>query len=1130
MTVDKAQQLEQLRRAVALKRLQAREGAHPDGAKPGMAGIPHADRTKPLPLSWAQQRLWFLDQLDHAAGAAYHMPAALRLKGRLDRDALKKTLDRIVARHENLRSAFASGEHGAVQYFAPETVGFALREIDLEALDLAAREAAIAMHAAEETATLFDLSAGPLIRGRLLRLSETEHVLLVTQHHIVSDGWSIGVMVREVTMLYSAFVEGRADPLPPLAIQYADFAVWQRDRLQGEALQAHLDHWRERLRDAPELLALPTDWPRPPVQRYRGDRVPVVFAPALTRSVRALAERHGVTLFMALLTGWATFLARISRQSEVVVGTSVANRGRLELESLIGLFLNALPLRVSLDGDPSVTALLAQVRATTLDAYEHQDLPFDQVVEALRPERSLSHSPIFQSMLTLSNAPTGELRLPALTLEAVDTPMHAAHFDLELALYDLGETLEGSFAYATDLFDRATMVRHVDHFLCLMEAMVADDDALVSSLPLMRDAERDAVLSAAVGPHQASGAGGTAHACFERSAERAPEAIALICGAATLSYGELDRRANRLAHHLIARGVKPDDRVALCLDRGFDLVVAMLGTLKAGGSYVPLDPSCPDDRLAYMLADCAPSAVLVSDALAARVHALGGDGPAAIRVDDAPAFAAQPTHAPSVAGLHDGCLAYMIYTSGSTGRPKGVMIEHRGLMNYLRHAHAHYLDDEVQGAVVSTPVAFDATVTSLMTPWLSGRPVVLLSEDPVEVVPQLLARFEAPAPWLFKLTPAHLEALAGLSPAPVSSTPHVLVVGGEQLAARTVARLRERVLPDAVIVNEYGPTETVVGCTTFFSRADARPPASPAVPIGRPTANMRLYLLDDHGGPVPDGVTGEIHIGGAQMARGYFGRVDLTAERFLHDPFSTGPDARMYRTGDLARRLPDGELEYLGRNDFQVKIRGFRIELGEIEAALSACPGVRDAVVLAREDLPGDKRLVAYVLAEDDAPMDADALRVALARELADYMLPSAFVAMQAWPLTANGKIDRRALPAPDAAQGDGANYAPPSGDVETLLAELWMPLLNVERVGRNDHFFALGGHSLLAISLIERLRQRGYATDPGIIFTYPTLSAMAGQLVPIVDAAPTPAVPDNLIPDAFAASAEASEIEEFKL
>jgi amino acid adenylation domain-containing protein len=1048
---------------------------------------------------------------------------------------LKKTLDRIVARHENLRTAFASSEAGPVQSILPADVGFALQDIDLSMLAPEAREASIAMQASEETATPFDLSTGPLIRGRLLRLSESEHVLLVTQHHIISDGWSIGVMVREVSLLYAAFLDGRDDPLPPLAIQYADYAAWQREYLQGDALKAHLDHWRDRLRDAPELLSLPTDRPRPPVQRYRGDRVPVVMSPALTRGVRAFAERHGATLFMALLAGWAVFLARISRQPDVVVGTSVANRGRLELESLIGLFLNALPLRISIEHDPSVSGLMAQVRAITLDAYSHQDLPFDQVVEALRPDRSLSYSPIFQSMLTISNAPSGELRLPGLTLEAIDTPAHAAHFDLELAVYDLGDTLEGSFAYATDLFDRATMVRHVDHFLCLMEAMVADDTRPVSALPLLRSAEREAALVASSGPRMDAMSGLLAHACFERSAEQAPDAPAVMSGDATLSHAELDRRANRLAHRLVGLGVKPDDRVALCLERGFDLVVAMLGTLKAGAGYVPMDPSYPDDRLAYMLCDCAPAAVLTSAALASRVRDFGHDAIAIVCVEAEDALGALPAdasqdQAPRVAGLHDGCLAYMIYTSGSTGRPKGVMIEHRGLVNYLRHAHAHYLEGDVRGSVVSTPVGFDATVTSLLAPWLSGKPAVLLPEDPAEALSQLLARFEAREPWLFKLTPAHLDALASLASAPVSQTAHVLVVGGEQLTARTVARLRECVLPNAVVVNEYGPTETVVGCTTYFSRPGMPSNAFHAVPIGRPTANMRLYLLDEHGEPVPTGVTGELFIGGAQMARGYFGRPDLTAERFLSDPFSSEPGARMYRTGDLARRLPDGELEYLGRNDFQVKIRGFRIELGEIEAALSGCAGVQDAVVLAREDVPGDKRLVAYIVPDAGVAIDVDALRNELARGLADYMLPSAIVAMDAWPLTANGKVDRKALPAPDAGRGASDVHEAPVGEVECLLAELWIGLLNVERVGRNDHFFSLGGHSLLAISLIERLRQRGYATDPGVIFTYPTLSAMAGQLVPIVDAAPTPVVPDNLIPDAFAVSADASEIEEFKL
>jgi amino acid adenylation domain-containing protein len=1129
MSVEKSQQLEQLRRAVALKRLQQRQAAAGEAPR-SAAGIPRADRDAPLPLSWAQQRLWFLDQLDHAAGAAYHMPASLRLKGRLDHAALRKTLDRIVARHENLRCTFVKGETAPVQFIAAEDIGFSLDEIDLTALDAQAREAQVALHGAEESATLFDLAHGPLIRGRLLRLSEEEHVLLVTQHHVISDGWSIGVMVREVTMLYAAFVEGREDPLPPLPIQYADYAAWQRDWLQGDALKTQVDYWRQRLQGAPELLELPTERPRPPVQSYRGDRVGVVFTATLTRAVRALSERHGTTLFMTLLAGWAAFLSRISRQSEVVVGTSAANRQRLELESLIGLFLNALPLRVSLDGNPTVAELLAQVKATTLDAYEHQDLPFDQVVEALRPERTLSYSPIFQTMLTLSNAPSGELRLPHLSLEALETPSHTAHFDLELALYDMGDTLEGTFTYATDLFGRETMTRHVGHFLEMLQGMTENDNARVSALPLMTAAQRTDLLAKSMGPRMDLDSATTVHAMFEASAERAPDAIAVIFGKDSLCYGDLERRANRLAHRLIALGVRPDDRVAICFERGFDLVVSILGVLKAGACYVPMDPSYPSERLSFMLADCMPAALLTCTAIRLQAPAIDTYAGPRVLLDADDTLVMLPEHRPTVAELHGGCLAYMIYTSGSTGQPKGVMIEHRGVVNYLRYAHDSYLHDGVEGSVVTTPVGFDATVTSLMVPWLSAKPVVLLPEDPREALSQLLVRFEQASPWLFKLTPAHLDALASLSNTAVSATAHRLVVGGEQLTSRTLLRLRDHVLPNALVVNEYGPTETVVGCTTYFSTVDGESLVAHAVPIGRPTANMRIYLLDSVGEPVPDGVTGEIYIAGEQMARGYYNRPELTGQRFLRDPFASESDARMYRTGDLARRMLNGEIEYLGRNDFQVKIRGFRIELGEIEAKLVTCPGVREAVMLAREDVSGDKRLVAYVVMEEGCELDAVVLREILARSLSDYMLPSAFVILSELPLTANGKVDRKALPSPDAAHRMTSEYELPVGDVEVMLAELWECLLNVERVGRNDHFFTLGGHSLLAISLIERLRQRGYSADPGTIFTAPILSAMAERLTPIDQAAPAPAVPANLIPDAFAQASEALEIEEFKL
>ncbi|MFK3651162.1 amino acid adenylation domain-containing protein [Lysobacter enzymogenes] len=1128
MNDEHSDKLEQLRRAVALQQLRKRDRARGDndGAAAAPARIARADRAAPLPLSWAQQRLWFLDRLDHAASVAYHMPVALRLRGRLDRDALKATLDRLIERHESLRTRFVSRDGAPVQAIDPPGRGFALIEDDLSALTDDAREAAVAQRNHEEAHALFDLAEGPLVRGRLLRLSEDEHVLLVTQHHIVSDGWSLGVLVKEVSALYSAFCQGRPDPLPPLSIQYADYAAWQRDWLQGEALEREIGFWRERLSGAPALLSLPADRPRPAAQSYAGERLDLQIPADTTAALRALSQRHGTTLFMTLLAAWASLLSRLSGQDEVVIGTSVANRRRAELEPLIGLFLNTVALRLDLAGDPSVAELLRRTRAVTLDAYAHQDLPFEQVVEALQPQRSLSHSPIFQTMLAFNNtAGDGSLQLPGLTLSAIDSPRSTAHFDLELAINDTGAALEASFAYATDLFDRATMQRYAEHLLSLLAAMAADDAAAADRLPLLAPAERERLVhgcnaTAAEYPRDTP-----AHESFRLQAQRTPQATALIHGDAALSFAELERRANRVAHRLVALGAAPGERVALCVARDQAMPIGLLAALKSGAAYVPLDPSYPDDRLSYMIGDSAPAVVLAAPSQHARIRALA-PAVSLLSLDDA-LWSDGDDDAPAVAALTPRDPAYVIYTSGSTGRPKGVAIHHQGLANYLEHARRNYLGDPVRGALVATPFGFDATVTTLIAPWLAGKPVVLLSEEPATCLAQVLEHARAPQPWLFKLTPAHLDALASLAPAPVSDTAHVLVVGGEQLTRRGLQRLRERVLPNAVVVNEYGPTETVVGCTTYVSDA-AEAASGDAVPIGRPIANTRIYVLDRHGAPVPVGVAGELHIGGDQVALGYLGQDALSAQRFLPDPFAPDADARMYKTGDLARWRADGELEYLGRSDFQVKIRGFRIELGEIETRLSACPGVREAVVLAREDGEGDKRLVGYVLAQDEGDADPAAWREALARELPDYMVPSAFVSVDAWPLTANGKLDRQALPAPDGNATAAKAFEAPHGEAEIALAEIWQALLKRERIGREDGFFALGGHSLMAMVLIERLRQRGYTVDIGAVFTVPSLRELATRLEPIA-AAETFQVPANLIPDATV-PAEAADTEEFQV
>nr|WP_267875255.1 non-ribosomal peptide synthetase [Duganella lactea] len=1028
-----------------------------------MTALMAVDRGDPLPLSWAQRSLWFLDQFDKAAGAAYRMPVSLRLKGRLDLAALQATLDRIMARHESLRTCFVVQDGEPVQVIAPANCGFALTQHDMSGLHDSEQEVAMARWNDEEAARPFDLACGPLIRGSLLKIAEDEFILSINYHHIISDGWSTGILVREVRTLYSAFVQGLPDPLAPLAIQYADYAAWQRGWLQGEVLERQLGYWKQHLGGAPALLELPTDRPRPAQQSYAGDRVHFTLPAVLTSGLRELSRAHGATLFMTLQAAFVVLMGRLSGQSDIVLGTSMANRRRAEVENLIGFFVNMRALRVKLDDDPDVNALLARVKADTLEAYAHQDLPFEQVVEALQPVRSMSYSPLFQVMLTMQNTPDGgPLVLPQLTLSPVEQKGSSTHFDLSLTLFDHPDQIEGVFDYATVLFDASTIERMAAQWRLLLTAMVADPAQRVSRLPVIDEQGLQQLLLEFNATERAYPVEQKVHQLFEEHAARQPGAVALVVGDVKLSYGELNARANQVAHRLLALGVGTDARVAICAERSVEMVVGLLGILKAGGAYVPLDPAYPVERLAYMLEDSAPVALLqygwqAPAGLAMPVLALG----------DASTWSGYSADNPAVPVLSSQ-LAYVIYTSGSTGKPKGVMIEHAGLSNYLQWALADYCQLQGHSSIVSSPIAFDATITSLYLPLVSGNAVTLLRDG--DEVSGLEALLRTQQHWgLVKITPAHLAMLGqSLRDHGAPCDVGLFVVGGEALPMSTVALWRE-ICPQARIVNEYGPTETVVGCITH----DAPPVANDErdVPIGRPIGNTQIYILDAHMQPVPVGVTGEIYIGGAGVARGYLNRPELTAQRFIADPFGAA-GGRLYRTGDLARWRPEGVIEYLGRNDFQVKVRGFRIELGEIEARLAACDGVREAVVIAREDVAGDKRLVAYLLAQPGAVLAAAALREQLLQHLAEYMVPSAFVVLEAYPLTPNGKLDRKALPVPDQAAVATRAYAAPQGEIETAVARIWQELLGLEQVGRHDHFFELGGHSLLAVQMMSRLRQ----------------------------------------------------------
>ncbi|MBX3713153.1 MAG: amino acid adenylation domain-containing protein, partial [Lysobacter sp.] len=1069
---------EALLRAALLKKIQ--QQAH--GAGP----IVPASRPARVPLSLAQQRLWFLCELDPGASQASHISSALRLTGQLDRAAMDQAFAQLIARHESLRTHFAQEDGIPCQVVDEDLGGFALTCRDLRGD--ADADARLSAELAESMQQPFDLGRGPLLRVGLWRMRDDEHVLLITMHHIITDGWSLGVLVRELAGLYAAACEGRALALPPLPIQYADYAIWQRNEYSGEALDKQLAFWRSLLAGAPEGVELPTDHPRPAIQSHRGGSLPVALPEALTQDLRAFAARLGVTPYMVLLAAWALWLARRSGQDDIVVGSPVAGRTRREIEGLIGFFVNTLALRVRLAQELTVADLLAQVKETTLAAFAHQAVPFEQVVDAVRPARSLGRSPLFQTMVALNNTPdAGELGLPGLTLSPCATSHTTTHFELSLALSDGGGALSGAIEYASDLFDEDTVRTFAEEWQRLLAGMLANEAAEVWALPLMSAGESDRLWRLQNDTASPYAQDSLLHAHFEARVAERPDAEALVSGESRLSYRELDDRANRLAAHLQARGVAPAARVALCLPRGVEMVVAMLAVLKAGAVYVPLDPEYPRERLLHVLEDATPQLVLRR----AADHTSLPDGNWEVLDWERLPWDA-PATAPAPVGRNAESLCCLIFTSGSTGRPKGVMLRHRNLVN-LASSNSPIAFAPGMRLAHAANIAFDAASWEIWGALCNGACLVVVSADELldaERLSALLARERVDVLHLtVGLFHQHAEAMA-----PAFSRLSALLFGGEKADAQKVRRLLASGHMPRRLIQCYGPTET----TTFASCEviEALPSTAKTVPLGRPLANMRLYVLDGRGEPVPEGVVGEIYIAGAGVSAGYWQNDALTLERFMPDPRGETPDARMYRTGDLARRLADGRLEYMGRNDFQVKIRGYRIEPAEIEAALCTCEGVREAVVLAREDIPGDRRLVAYVRCEDMAMATAETFRASLASRLPEYMLPSAYVHMAEWPLTAHGKLDRSALPSPQEETRAARSYSAPEGETEQGLADIWQGLLGIERVGRDDHFFEIGGHSLLVVRLRSQVRDTfGVDLPLKSVFNRPRLRELAAEL-----------------------------------
>ncbi|HEV2149997.1 MAG TPA: amino acid adenylation domain-containing protein [Longimicrobiaceae bacterium] len=1046
---------------------------------PPLVPVPR-DGTERLPLSFAQQRLWYLDQLEPGS-SAYNMATALRVRGELSPAALRRSLDDLAARHEVLRTTFpAPGGKPMQRIAAPGPVP--LPAVDLCALEPAAREAELLRLARGEAARPFDLARGPLLRAVLVRLDGTDAAILFTLHHIVSDGWSTGILVDEVARLYAARRDGREPGLTGLPVQYADFAGWQRDSLQGGALERQLAFWREQLRGASPLLELPTDRPRPPVQGSRGASVPFALAPDAVRGLRELARREGATPFMLLLAGWQALLARYAGEEDVLVGVPVAGRTRIELERLIGLFVNTLVIRADLSGEPGPRELLARVRARVLEAHAHQDLPFERLVDELRPERCQAHAPLVQVMFTLRDAPAGGevLELGGARLEPMPAAGAAAKFDLALSVIDSGGRLHGELTYRTELWDGAGIERMLGHLATLLEGMAADPEGAVAAIPLLNPAERARVLvewNATERPHPSRWC---VHERFAEQARRTPGAVAVADRDRSLTYAELDRRANRLARHLHGCGVGPEARVAVCVEGSLERVVAVVGTLKAGGAYLPLDPQYPVERLAFLLEDASVTALVAEEATLARLPAHAG---ATVVLDrgaerpegeeeDAPEVAVEPENP-----------AYVIYTSGSTGRPKGVVVTHAALLNLAGwHARAFGVSAADRATQLAS-FSFDAAAWETWPYLLAGASLYLVDAG-TRASPEALQALllERGITLAFVPTPLAEGVLALEWPAETAL--RALLTGGDAL------RVRPRAGLPFALVNAYGPTEATVVATWGEVAPGPREGGLPS--IGRPVDNARAYVLDARGEPVPQGVVGELHVGGAGVARGYLGRPGPTAEKFVPDPFSAEPGARLYRTGDRVRWRADGELEFIGRTDAQVKVRGFRIEPGEVEAVLLAHPGVREAVAMVRRDAAGDARLVAYVVPAAGVAADPPELRAHAARHLPEHMLPAAVVVLDRLPLTPNGKTDRSALPEPDPGSGAGS-YEAPGTPVERTLARIWSEVLRVPRVGVHDRFFDLGGDSILSIQVVARARQEGVHLTPRQMVEHPTIARLAG-------------------------------------
>jgi amino acid adenylation domain-containing protein len=1032
---------------------------------------PRPDGTT-VPLSYAQERVWFMDQI--APGeAAYHIAVPLRISGPLDVTALRAALAGLVARHESLRTRFPADDDGKPTVVIEDDVEVPLR-IETVADEGAAQDLVDAAAVAP-----FDLANGPLLRALLVEIADDDHVLFLSKHHIVGDGWSVDVMLRDVITLY------RGGTLPTMPIQYGDFALWEADRLTGPGAQRHVDYWKDRLAGI-EPLELPADRPRPATQTYHGDYVELTVDRDTTDALADLSRTGGGTLFMTLLAAYQVFLSRHARQTDFAVGASVAGRAAPELEDVVGMFINMLPLRADLSADPAFTDLLAATQRSVLDGFEHADVPFAKVVQELGLPRDVSRSPVFQAMFVLQNYEMGRFSDAASASDTQFrwTPMElrATRFDFELHLVEVPDGLWGKLVYNTDLFDRSTVERMADRFGTLVRAIAATPGTRVSELDITSPAETALVTTTWNDTTAAFPDAATLHGIVEQQAHRTPEAVAVTFEGESLNYAQLNAMANRIAHRLRGIGVEAETLVGVCAERSLELVAGLLGVLKAGGAYVPLDPEYPADRLAFMVADSAAPVVLTQSHLRDDLPATDAT---VLVLDHDEEWDGQPIHNPPPTTADR--LAYVIYTSGSTGKPKGVPNTHRGIVNRLDWMQKRYGLTADDAVLQKTPASFDVSVWEFFWPLQTGARLVLAKPGGHKDAAYLRDLLIAEHVTTTHFVPSMLTVFLGEDGIEDATALRRVLCSGEELPHTAAVEFTTR-FPACELHNLYGPTEAAIDVSAWHCTPDALATVT-SVPIGAPIANLRLYVLDERGNPAPVGVAGELHLGGVGLARGYHRRPALTAERFVPDPFATEPGARLYRTGDLARWRPDGTVDFLGRIDHQVKLRGLRIELGEIEAALRDQDGVTEAAVIVREDNPGDKRLVAYTVGV------APDMKAALKETLPEYMVPAAFVELDALPLTPNGKLDRKALPAPVVTRDASSALVEPRTDTEHLLAVIWKEILGVETLGIDDDFFDLGGHSMLATQVVARVRKESTDTRAvGVmdLFTHRTIRDLA--------------------------------------